>query len=293
MGEVMAGRIEDIRIVRLIQRQMANQRQTNENLLPVFDDAGRVIAYERAADPAKLAQLNKSTDLAAMIGVWRGRQVEELLAQEVNKQLIQNLHDIYQEGMNKGRANEFVNIAKLKSGVDDPILIEASKLIPKQAMAEIKAVFGPDEFWVRRDMLLDTFGARQASVGDLFTGQTRWNIDPKTAKQIHKFVMGLPFLGNNAYSFLVSAEKNIQEFVGNAKTLIVVKSVIVPVANIVSNMVQLLNRGVPIRHILKGFRDKTAQINFVTGLRESSACRASMQASSDKRTQQDVHIRPQ
>lgn len=257
VGEVMAGRIEDIKIVRKIQQQIANQNQTNENLLPVFDDAGRVIAYERAADPAKLVQLNRSTDLAQMIGVWRGRQVEELLAQEVNKQLIQNLHEIYLEGRKAGRSNEFVNIARV-SQTDDPILIEAARLIPNQTRAEIAQVFGPDEFWVRKDMLLDTFGARQASVGDLFTGQHRW--DPKLTSQVQKIAAGM--FGNKTYTMLVGAEKNIQEFVGNAKTLIVVKSVIVPVANVVSNMVQLLNRGVPVRHVLKGFRDKTAEINF-------------------------------
>jgi hypothetical protein len=38
-------------------------------------------------------------------------------------------------------------------------------------------------------MLNDTFGARQASVGDLFTGKTRWN--PKVAKHFEKIAVGL------------------------------------------------------------------------------------------------------
>jgi hypothetical protein len=242
----------------LIERQLSNQKTTAENLLPVFDDAGKVVAYERALDPAKLVQLNRSEDLAAMIGVWRGRQVEEMLAQKVNEQLVDNLHGIYQEGVKARRTNEFVNIANLKAGTDDPVLIEAAKLIPNQSRAYIKSVFGPDEFWVRRDMLLDTFGARQASVGDLFTGKTRWN--PKATKQIEQLVAGM--FGNNAYTWMVGAEKNVQEFVGNAKTLIVVKSVIVPVANMVSNVFQLPNRGVPLRTVLKGMGTKTVEINF-------------------------------
>lgn len=195
-----------------------------------------------------------------MIGVWRGRQVEELVAQKVNEQLVDNLHDIHQEGVKAKRTNEFVNIANLKAGKDDPILIEAAKLVPNQARAYIKSKFGPDEFWVRRDMLLDTFGARQASVGDLFTGKTRWN--PKVVKKIEQAIIGMPFMGNNAYSILVGAEKNVQEFVGNAKTLIVVKSVIVPAANMFSNVFQLLNRGVPLRSVIRGIRTKTVEINF-------------------------------
>lgn len=61
---------------------------------------------------------------------------------------------------------------------------------------------------------------------------------------------------------MVGIEKNVQEFVGNAKQMIVVKSVIVPVANIVSNFFQLLNRGVPFRAIRDGAGRKTAELNF-------------------------------
>lgn len=111
---------------------------------------------------------------------------------------------------------------------------------------------------VRRDMLLDTFGSRQASVGDLFTGKTRW--DPKVGKKFEEIAIGI--IGKKAYPVLVSAEKNVQEFVTNAKHLIVVKSVIVPVANIVSNFFQLLNRGVPLRSIIEGAGRKTAELNF-------------------------------
>ena len=65
----------------------------------------------------------------------------------------------------------------------------------------------------------------------------------------------------------MSAEKNIQEFVANAKNTIVVKSVIVPAANLISNMFQLLNRGVPLRHILAGVPKKTAEINGYVKMR--------------------------
>ena len=108
-------------------------------------------------------------------------------------------------------------------------------------------------------MLLDTFGARQASVGDLFTGKTRWN--PKVVERVREARCGhlRQVCLQSAWS---SAEKNVQEFVANAKNTIVVKSVIVPAANLVSNMFQLLNRGVPLRHILTGVPAKTAEINF-------------------------------
>ncbi|RUX60170.1 hypothetical protein [Mesorhizobium sp. M7A.F.Ca.CA.002.12.1.1] len=257
-GEIMAGRIDDAQTVQLINRQLSNQVETAENLLPVYDGTGKVIAFERAADPKMLQKLNRSTDLAKMIGVWRGRQVEELLAQESNKQLVDNLHSIWESDSKAGRANEYVNIAKLSSNQKaDPILAEAARLIPNGTRDYIKQVFGRDEFWVRRDMLLDTFGARQASIGDLFTGKTRWN--PSVTGRFEKLAMGM--FGNRAYPTFVSIEKNIQEFVSTAKTRIVVKSVIVPAANAVSNMFQLIGRGVPVRHVIHGFGAKTTEIN--------------------------------
>lgn len=279
VGEIMAGRIEDPATVRAIQRQLANQRPTNENLLPVFNEAGRLVAFERAADPAKLANLNRSTDLSMMIGVWRGRQVEELLAQKVNEELVDNLKTIWDKGLKEGRKNEFVNIASLGSSTDDRILIEAANLIPNQTRDYIKDVFGENTFMVRRDMLLDTFGARNASVGDLFTGKTRWN--PTAAKEFELIATGI--FGNYAYAGMVSAEKNIQEFITNAKTMIVVKSVIVPVANLVSNMFQLMNRGVPLRAILKGAGAKTAELNSYIKRRDQEVeLEAELRAASGK-----------
>jgi hypothetical protein len=258
IGEVMGGRIENIDVVKIIARQVGNQKTTNENLLPVFGDNGEIVAFERGADVSKLQGLNRSTDLSQMIGVWRGRQAEELLATEVNKQLVDALKDTWEEGRKAGRKDEFVNIAALGSKKsDDRILSEAARLIPNQTRDYIKEVFGGDQFMVRRDMLLDTFGARQASVGDLFTGKTRWN--QKVVNEFEKVAVGI--FGKHAYVGAVSAEKNIQELVSNAKTMIVVKSGIVPAANMISNLFQLLNRGVPLRHILAGVPAKTVEIN--------------------------------
>jgi len=257
VGEPMAGRIEDPQMVRLIQRMLVNQSNTDENLLPVYDGNGRVVAFERAADPRMLSKLDRSSDLAAMIGVWRGRQAEELLAQEVNHQLIDKLHGIWVEGKAAGREREFVNIAKLDPKTDDKVLIEAVSLIPDQAQAYIEQVFGPGVMMVRRDMLLDTFGARQASVGDLFTGQTRWN--PKIANDMEKLATAV--FNRDAFKTLVGSERNIQEVVAGVKQMIVVRSVIVPAANMLSNMFQLMSRGVPVRAILHGVGAKTTEIS--------------------------------
>ena len=182
------------------------------------------------------------------------------MASEVNRQLVDELKGIWDKGVKDGKQSEFVNIATLDPKTADKILVEAASLIPAQTVEYIKSVFGPGVLMVRRDMLLDTFGARQASVGDLFSGNTRWN--PKVAREFEKAITGMfGIWGKNAFTTLVGSEQNIQDVVAGVKQTIVVKSVIVPVANMVSNMVQLMNRGVPLRAIIHGVGAKTAEIN--------------------------------
>lgn len=64
----------------------------------------------------------------------------------------------------------------------------------------------------------DVFGCRNASAGDLFTGQIRWNRE--ALSRFEKAVVGM--FGKYAYFSAVSAEKNVQEFMANAKNMIVV-----------------------------------------------------------------------
>ncbi|MEC5321630.1 hypothetical protein [Aurantimonas sp. A3-2-R12] len=205
VGEIMGGRISEMNQVRLIERQIGSQRQTSENLRPIFDDNGKVTAYERTADVSKLTSLHRSTDLAQMIGVWRCRQMEELLAVKVNGELVDRLYEIWERDRKLGKQNEFVNIARLRDkDKDDSILVDAAKIIPPQTRDYIKWVFGRDDFWVRRDMVLDTFGKRQASIRDRFTDAN-----------FESLAVGI--LGNKAFPILVRSEKSIQDLSANVK----------------------------------------------------------------------------
>jgi hypothetical protein len=255
VGEVMAGRITDPRIVALVDRQLSNQRPTTENLRPVFDEKGKTIAFERGIDVTQLARLDRETNLSVAMGMWAGRQFEEKLADQFNEELVENLHKLWVDGQKTAdRKKEFINLAL---GTSDPILNEAWRMSPRHTKKMIEIKFGKKEFWVRRDMLNDAVGYRSASIGDMFTGESRWN--PKVQKAVQDIALSI--FGNEAYNNLVKLERMGQDLVMNAKFLIVVKSVIVPVGNLFANIFQMVNRGVPIRHILKGLGSKTAELN--------------------------------
>jgi predicted NAD-dependent protein-ADP-ribosyltransferase YbiA (DUF1768 family) len=290
--ELTAGRITNQQVVDLVRRQIPRQRQTDENLMPVYDDTtGETIAYERGLDPNRTVGLDRSTHLTKMMGAWKGRQIEESFAPALNEELVDELKRTWDEGVSKGRQREFTNVMNSS----DPVLADAVKLIPNYTRDYMKQVFGENTLMVRRDLELQALGDRQASIGDMFTGQTRWK--PGVHERFEKLALGLfatrPFtrlLGDNqAYPTLVRAENLVEDFVTNAKTSIVIRSVVVPVANILANFGQLINRGVPVRTIISSFPKKVVEINtYIKARNQEIRLEAELEAAKGENKLADV-----
>lgn len=247
----VAGRITaPADVKRMTQLQ---SRETGANpFMPIFDEQGAVVAYERSLDPAVMASTVGTQNLHKTLGQWRGRQVEEGFAQAFNDQLIGRLHDMYEADITKDVANEQQYIDVLAS--NDPVIRDAARLINSQSRATAENYFGK-RLMVRKDMLNDVMGYRAASFGDSWTGVTRWSAE--TQKAVRNVAISV--FGNAAYKKLMTAEKMIHNVVGDAKQLVVVKSIIVPMVNIMSNAYQLLSRGVPIGSMTKGIPAKLSE----------------------------------
>lgn len=255
-----AGRIMDRAEIKRITRALRHEDPNGrENFLPVFGSSGEVVAYERSVDPAQLEKLGHDTHLARMIGVWRGRQIEEMRSQEVNKRLFQALGEMYEKG---GLANksQYVNLFDPDQLKDNPVLRDTISLMTQEDISLAQKTFGKGRFMVRRDMLNDAMGYREASVGDAWTGNSYWN--PERQKQVKNLAISV--FGNDAYRLAVQAERLIQNVAMDARNLIVMKSVIVPVQNMTSNLFQLMARGVPIASMIKGIPQKLAEIRTYT-----------------------------
>lgn len=256
MGSMVAGRITDKPSVDRITKALARGERGNEPLLPVYDDKGNVVAYEQSIDPNMLKHIEGENHLARAIGVWRGRQVEEAKAQRFNDMLIENLHSMYENDIKMSASNksQYVNLLGSKL---DPVTADALKLMNSETRQKAESLFGPGELWVRRDMLNDALGYRAASVGDAWSGNSRWS--PETLDTFKKAMLGV--FGNRAYKYAMGGENLVQNLVKEAKTLIVVKSVVVPAVNFLANLYQMVARGVPVKNIAKSIPQKTAEIN--------------------------------
>lgn len=256
MGSMVAGRITDKPSVDRITKALARGERGNEPLLPVYDDKGNVVAYEQSIDPNMLKHIEGENHLARAIGVWRGRQVEEAKAQRFNDMLIENLHSMYENDIKMSDSNksQYVNLLGSKL---DPVTADALKLMNTETRQKAESLFGEGELWVRRDMLNDALGYRAASVGDAWSGNSRWS--PETLDTFKKAMLGV--FGNRAYKYTMGGENLVQNLVKEAKTLIVVKSVVVPAVNFLANLYQMVARGVPVKNIAKSIPQKTAEIN--------------------------------
>lgn len=256
MGSMVAGRITDKPSVDRITKALARGERGNEPLLPVYNDKGNVVAYEQSIDPNMLKHIEGENHLARAIGVWRGRQVEEAKAQRFNDMLIENLHSMYENDIKMSASNksQYVNLFGSKL---DPVTADALKLMNSETRQKAESLFGPGELWVRRDMLNDALGYRAASVGDAWSGNSRWS--PETLDTFKKAMLGV--FGNRAYKYVMGGENLVQNLVKEAKTLIVVKSVVVPAVNFLANLYQMVGRGVPVKNIAKSIPQKTAEIN--------------------------------
>ena len=291
VGGLTGGRITDPRQVARIAATLSSGRYTEKgsNLLPVYNAKGDVVAYERSADPAMLQALNYNTNFGEVMGAWKGRLAEETLAVQSNQVSVEYMAEMYRKDTLNNSANkaQYVDLFDGKLHNKYPVIEDALKLFTPSTVDAIHAQFPDGHFWVRKDMLDNVIGYRSATVGDAWTGNTYWS--KETQEAIRKTAM-LVF-GNKAYANLVNAEQTLQGVVQDAKTLIIVKSIVVPVANIVSGMLQLVARGVPFRSILAGLPKKLAETRqYMASEKRAIEAEAELHATTDAAKQRRLKV---
>lgn len=255
----------------IIQQRLRDAtRGPVEALLPIYDAKGQVVAYERHMAPHALAALERNTHMGEMLGAWSGRQAEEELAQHYNRMLVENLKTIWDRDKDK-RSDEFVDISDSK----DKVYTDSWEMVPNDLRAVIKEVFAEDGFMIRKDMINNAVGYRAASITDPWTGISR--MDEKHREGFVKVVTAV--LGQDAYTRLATAEKAIQAGVSVVKSTIVVRSIIIPMANLASNFLQLSLHGVSIRDMVSGYQTKLVEITkYQKNLKRAIDIKAEMTA---------------
>ena len=263
-GELISGKEASLLNKRMKARSGLDHK---DGLIPVFDMNGSLLGFEQAVASDMLPMLEPTQDYADSLGRWAGRIQEEKAAQGLNKELIDAMKAIYDRDAANGRADEYADFGREQKDdgswdltgdlQGDPIWREAYFLMPKEAREYAEEVFG-GPIKVRRDLINNTFGFRSASVADIWTGKSRLNDELREG--IKEVIMATPFLGKDAFKYLVGAEELLQQVVSEVKHVIVVKSGVILVANTLANVVQLATREVPISYMTQRTRSKFSEI---------------------------------
>ncbi|MFR7882291.1 MAG: hypothetical protein ACLU5J_13070 [Christensenellales bacterium] len=161
----------------------------------------------------------------------------------------------------------FVNVFELAK--TDPTIESTLKLLTPEIKEYIFDSFGENKFYVPIDLVEDVIGSKMASVTDIYTGNTRYNSEVQKAIKIALVAT----LGNNGYRWLRTIEQWDMAMMSYARNSIVVKSIVVPAINAISNVIQLMIAGVPLTAIIKGIPQKTAELEhyFDTQKRNNEA----------------------
>jgi len=170
-----------------------------------------------------------------MLADHAGRMQSERVGLKYNRILVEDLYKTYTEANNK---KAWVRIA-----ADSPNrqIREAWNLIPQDMKQTAKTYFGEPVLYMHRDDINQGLGYREASIKNLFKPE---NFDEGTFKRTVSEVLKAVF-NPKLINYLRKGELGAQEAVSIAKDVIVVKSAVVPAANIVSNIAQLSLRGIP------------------------------------------------
>ena len=254
VGNSVAGLITgDSSVDRILQDQL-NPNTVLENeqeaLMPVFAGDGSVLGFERSiSQEMQNLHLGREENLAVMLGAWAGRQVEESLADQYNKQLVDELYKLWENRPN-GTDAEFEDMKRST----DKIYQESWKLIPQSTKNYIESKF-EGKFMVPRSMVNLAVGYREPSITDMWSGKTR------IPKPLQAAIVASTeaFMGRKAMRWLSTGEEALQGAVSTAKDIIVIRSLVVPVANVQANIMQLANAGVPVKQITKDYRAKLAE----------------------------------
>lgn len=226
----------------------------NDLMQPLFNKNGQLIGLERLVPDDMKEYLQYDTFIPTLIGIKLGSMQEMKTAQELNIKIIDECFNVYNDTVTKNRfrRNEFIDVFHS----NDPIIKDAVRMFPSYLRKAIADRFPEGTFYVRKDMVNDVIGERAASVGDFWTGISRWS--PTTQKHMTRALETL--FGKNCLEKLVKLENKVMSVSTTAREWIIVKSVVVPMFNAMSTMMQLMLRGVSPFRIAASIPKKLAEI---------------------------------
>jgi hypothetical protein len=253
-------------------------RERGNHLAPVFNAQGEAVNYAYLmTHETKDVALERDNSFASLLGKFAGSTFDKQASADQNKVAVQALHDQY--------LAEYATMPEryLKVGPTSPdaSLREAYKLLPKSTQQAIQDVWGTHTMLVRSDLIDMNFGYRKFSLSDMFAKQAKpapgqlaapgkevRNALEQVVVDFWSFILAdrgansLPYQTADGRAAaearaglkLRQAEDIWQEIISEIKDILVVKSGLTLLGNVLSNFSELFWIGVPLKDIVKHHR---------------------------------------
>lgn len=249
-------------------------RERGNHLAPVFNAQGVAVNYAYLMNhQTKDVALERDNSFASLLGKFAGATFDKQASAEQNKVAVQALHEQYLAEY-ASMPERYLVVGPTSS---DASLREAYKLLPKSTQQAIHDVWGSNNMLVRSDLIDMNFGYRKFSISDMFSKQAKdgkvpgkevRNAMEQVVVDFWSFILadrgpdsllrstadGRAAAEARAGLKLRQAEDIWQEIISEIKDILVVKSGLTLLGNVLSNFSELVWIGVPLKDIVKHHR---------------------------------------
>ena len=229
-----------------------DKEATGNGLIPIYDDEGFVIGYERSVMPEDRTLIEDGVDFFSAMAQMKTRQDRELAALDINKQAVKMAWDTYNNAPEDYKKN-FIDVTRL----EDPNIKKALARLDWGTKQEIKKYFG-DHLYLLADEVNTYLGYPRPKLTDLWDNS--FFFPENMQKQMVKCLEAV--LGKQALYKVGRAEEVLNIVVSYARDTIVIRSGVVPLVNALSNTLLLwLVFGMPLPMIAKYYTDAVVFTN--------------------------------
>ncbi|MGL4252883.1 MAG: hypothetical protein ACRCR2_02320 [Fusobacteriaceae bacterium] len=214
--------------------------------IPVVDGEGNITNYRYVmSDDVKDEIMDRDMSFDDMMGIMFSNLAVKDKIKEQNQSLVTALYDSYAE------ATDLDDYVEVSPTAQDSRYRENWSLLPEDMKQQAKETFGSNVIFVRKSEVDLVFGYHKYSAANL------WKMSKEDRNAIQNMVVwAVEAIFGKKAALAVRRGEELMKAIGNfIKDAIVIKSGVVTLGNIMSNVVLLSTLGVPMKDILKGHKD--------------------------------------
>jgi len=251
-------RAASIREERAIQQRMG--LGGSNNLIPILNAAGDIVGHRyEMSNKVRDSLLERTNAFDTLLGTLHGNVFDKQASREQNAQVVQALFDQWNADKDS-RRDAYIMVGPDSS---DDEGVETWRLLPHHTQEVIRQVWKGNNMMVRNDQIDLIAGYRKYSLADMFDKDERTTKGWKNLLKHQEdernmleqmfvwFTEDFLRLDKKAALRVRQAEDFWQAVVQEVKDIIVVRTGLVLLWNMISNMTVLLWQGVPIKDLMR------------------------------------------